>query len=224
MKGYYKNWYQHYLEVEAQKELDMKRGYYSNLATKKEERQRNNSEDLQEEMNQILTIKTLEHTGKKRKKRPLLAIFLPAFILVGFVLLWYQMDVGPTRQLVNEALVFARVREPAIDVIGYHTSLLDQHLEFAEQIAAYITAEGELDFADLELMFNDLRQKHLQVAEISGENYSQVIKLWSDELNNTEQLLNELSTEGDVGQAYEQFLTYQQENLALILAKLELNE
>ena len=32
MKGYYKNWYQHYLELEKVKEQNLQKGYYSNLA------------------------------------------------------------------------------------------------------------------------------------------------------------------------------------------------
>jgi len=223
MKGYYKNWYQHYLKVEAQKEQDMKRGYYSNLPTKEEKSEREQSEETQDDVNPVLRIQTIEPMRKKKRKRFLLNILLPVAMLAGFVFLWYQMDVGPIRYFANEALVLTGLREPAIDVSGYHTSLLDQHLEFAEKIASYINSEGTLDFSELELMLDDLREKHLQIIEISGESHAEVMRLWSLKMASTGQMMDDLMSDDQVDMTtnHEQFMLEQEEIAIMIMKELE---
>jgi len=232
MKGYYKNWYQHYLEVEEQKEQDMKRGYYSNLTPKEEDHDKHNkygkhiekkSDTIMENENPTLMIQTIEPPKKKRKKRVLLNIFLPAITVAGFIFFWYQADIGPTRDLVNEVLVFAGLRSETVDVISYHTNLLDQHLEFVEKISLYINSEDELNFSDLELMFNDLRQQHFNIVEMTEDAHIEVLNLWSSKMAHTGQMMVDLIADDqrDIIAIHEQFLIEQEEIAAMIIKELE---
>jgi len=234
MKGYYKNWYQHYLKLEEEKEKEVQRGYYSNLAPKESQDKVKNQapEGLQEEKSEISEIRTIVPVKKKKKKRvSFFNILLPVALISGFSFLWYQMDIGSTRQLVDEALVFVGVREKTIDVVSYHTSLLDQHVEFAEKVAAYINGEGEISFDDLELIYDEIRAMHMRVIEVSEEEHEEVIRLWLFKISSTHQMMNDLVSDEDaevaainIDAAHSQFVIDQREIAALIRAELMIGE
>ena len=114
MKRYYRNWYQHYLELEAEKEREIQRGYYSNLPPKTQ----NHTEVLvHEKPTPVPTdapIKAVEKRKKAKQKFRLADLFFPFMTVCAFIALWYQLDVGPIRQIVNEGLVFIGVRAETI--------------------------------------------------------------------------------------------------------------
>jgi len=224
MKGYYKNWYQHYLELEVQKEKDSKRGYYSNLASKEADTENATLERGQENKGRIPEIQSLTKTRKNKKKFSLLGALLPIATISGFIFLWYQMDAGPVRHLVGEALVFVGVREAAIDVMSYHTSLLDQHVEFAEKVAAYINGEDELSFDDLDSLYDEIRATHMRVVEISDEEHAEAIRLWSFKMSSAQQMMNDLIIDEDIDTAHAQFMIDQQELATMIRAELMIEE
>lgn len=224
MEGYYKNWYQHYLELEKKKEKDAQRGYYSNLAPPEEKTDHPVPESRKEETHQLPEVAPVIPIKKKKKKFRLFGILLPISTILGFVFLWYQMDIGPTRQLVDEALVFAGIREEAIDVISYHTSLLDQHVAFAEKVATFINGEDELSFDDLELMFNEIRATHTQVVEISEEEHAEAVRLWSFKIASTQQMMTDLIIDEDIDEAHAQFIIDQREIADMIRAELMIEE
>ncbi|MCL1989415.1 MAG: hypothetical protein FWG67_00845 [Defluviitaleaceae bacterium] len=229
MQGYYKNWYQHYLEVEAQEEKERKRGYYSNLETTTQHTiEHRKGERPQVETRMPPLTQPVISRKKKRKKAKRLGLMLPVSIFLGFIFLWYQMDIGPTRHLIDEALLFigiqVGIQEQTVDVISYHTSLLDRHLAFSEKVTLYIYGEDELSFADLELMYDEIRRLHLQVVEVSGTAHEDVIQLWSFKLASVAQLMHDLLVEDDIERAHEQFMADQQEMAGLIKVELSLGE
>ena len=221
VNSYYKNWYQHYLELEEQKEQEAKRGYYSNLTPKENETEIRVPERLQEEKSKIPVGKPFVPVRKKKSGFHFLGVLLPIATILGFIFLWYQMDVGPVRHLVNEGLVFAGIREEAVDVIGYHVSLLDQHVEFAEKVASYINGENELSFDDLDSLYEEIRTTHMRVVEVSEEvRYAEAVRLWSYKIASTHQMMNDLIFDSDVEGAHEQFIADQQALAALIRTEL----
>ena len=221
MNRYYKNWYQHYLELEEQKEHDVMRGYYTNLIPKENEAITRIPERLQEEKRKIPAGKPYVPVRKQKKGFHFLGVLLPIATILGFLFLWYQIDVGPIRHLVNEAFIFVGIREETVDVISYHTSLLNQHVEFAEKVAAYINGENELSFADLDSLYEEIRATHMRVVEVSGdEGYAEALRLWSFKIASTNQMMNDLIFDSDVKGAHEQFIADQQAIAALIKAEL----
>ena len=229
MKGYYKNWYQHYLDQEEQKGKDVQRGYYSNFASPESEAQRKPEYSQMGRQEEMYTTPKFQHikSMKKRKTQPrFLSALLPVATIFGFIFLWYQMDAGPVRHLVNEALVFARVREATIDVISYHTNLLDQHVEFAEKVSAYIDREGELSFDDLESLYDEIRAAYIQIIEISEIEHEEAIRLWSYKISNTQQMMNDLIIidDDDIIAVHAQFMMDQEELALLIRAELMIEE
>ena len=224
MNGYYKNWYQHYLEVEEQKEQAAKRGYYSNLTPGAHETEDRILDGWKEEKSKIPAGKPFVPARKKKQRGGFLGVLLPIATIAGFIFLWYQMDAGPVRHLVNEALVFAGIREEVIDVVSYHTSLLDQHVVFAEKVAAYISGEDELSFDDLDLLYEEIRATHMRVIEVSEEEHAEAIRLWSFKIASTNQMMNDLIIDNDIKEAHEQFVVDQREIAAMIRAELMIEE
>ena len=225
MKGYYKNWYQHYLALEKQKEKEIQQGYYSNLAPKEKVVEDPVLEEKNIEKKQHSSDQPVTPFKQKKKPFKLVSLCLPLSTALGFTFLWYQMGVEPVRRFVGETLVFAGIRaEETVDVISYHTTLLDQHLAFAEEIATYISGESELGFEDLELMFNDIRDKHSHVVEISEETHAEAVRLWSFKLASTTQMMNDLLSETDLDSAHAQFVVDQREITAMIQAELLIEE
>jgi len=224
MKGYYKNWYQHYLEAEEQKGKEMARGYYSNYVAPEDEVESRipDREHLQQEAHKMPKYQPVRSMKKKKKKSRFLGALLPIATITGFIFLWYQMDAGPVRHLVNEALVFARVRDAAIDVIIYHTNLLDQHVEFAEKVSTYIERDGDLSFEDLELLYDEIRMAYMQIIEISEEEHEEAIRLWSYKISSVQQMMNDLLIDDDdIVAVHAQFVIDQQELAAMIRAELD---
>lgn len=118
MKQYYKNWYQHYLELEAEKEREIKRSYYSNIAVKKGNHEH---QQILQTLSNFATEKPSSKVRKKQTSSPrlrLFNLFLPLLTVVAFVAVWYRLDLGPVRYYVNEALVFVGVRTEVLDVSG----------------------------------------------------------------------------------------------------------
>ena len=225
MKGYYKNWYQHYLKLEKQKEEEVQRGYYSNLAPKESQDKAVDvvQEKVSSDKSKVSELQPVMMPVKKGKFK-LLGALLPMATILGFAFLWYQLDVGPTRRLVNDALVFAGIREEALDVVSYHTSLLDQHVEFAEKVAAYINGDGEISFGDLELIYDEIREMHMRVIEVSEEEHEEAIRLWLFKISSTHQMMNDLINDDDIEVAHAQFVIDQQEIAAMIRAELMVGE
>jgi len=228
MKGYYKNWYQHYLKLEKEKEKEIQRGYYSNLAPKesKDKIENQGSDQLQEEKSKVSEGQPIILVKKKKRKFRFLGVLLPVVTISGFIFLWYQLDVGPIRRLVDDALVFAGAREEAIDVVSYHTSLLDQHVEFAERVAAYISGENELSFDNLELMYDEIRATHTRVIEVSEGEHAEAIRLWAFKIASTQQMMSDLliDDDDDLVEAHAQFVIDQREIAVLIRAELLIGE
>jgi len=226
MKGYYKNWYQHYLKLEKEKEKEMQRGYYSNLAPKESQEKVKDQapEGLQEEESKISEIRSIRPVKKKKKGFSFFNLLLPVALISGFIFLWYQMDIGPTRQLVDEALVFVGVREETVDVVSYHRSLLDQHVAFAEKVAAYLNGEDEISIDDLELIYDEIRAIHMRVIEVSEEEREDVIGLWLFKISSTHQMMNDLISDEDVDVTYAQFVIDQREMAERIRVALMIGE
>lgn len=228
MKGYYKNWYQHYLEIEAQKEQDLKKGYYSNLPLKEIESKTNEPKGtyIREEKQESVELQPIQPrlVKKKKKKFRLIGMLLPISTLAGFIFLWYQMDIGPTRQWVNEALVFARIREPeqAIDIVSYHRNLLNQHHAFIEKMTQYLAGDQEMDFEHLSVLYDELRLNHSHVVEITDETHAEAIRIWSLKAFGVHQVMNELKVDVDIEETYPAFIKEQLELAELIRSELEI--
>jgi len=229
MKGYYKNWYQHYLKLEEEKEKEMQRGYYSNLAPKESQDKVENPEpaQLEEEQSKDLDIQEVKSVQRKRpvkKKKKRLGILLPVALISGFTFIWYQMDIGPVRHLVNEALVFAGVREESIDVVSYHEYLLDLHVLLGEKIATYLNEESHSNFDDIQMTYDDIRRAHMRVIEVSGQEHEEAIRLWLFKISSTHQMMHDLASEEDITEAYAQFVIDQREIGEMIRAALMIGE
>ena len=224
MNVYYKNWYQHYLELEKEKEKEIQKGYYSNLAPKEDKAEIQISKGRKKEKSPVLEVASVISLEQKKRKFSLLGLLLPVSTALGFIFLWYQMDVEPVRHIVNEVLVISGVREEAIDVVSLHTSLLDQHVEFADNVANYIHGEGELSWDELELMYNEIRATHTQVVEYSKEEHAEVLRLWSFKIASTNQMMSDLISDEDVGVAHVQFIVDQQAIAVLIREELMIGE
>jgi len=224
VNGYYKNWYQHYLELEKEKEKDIQRGYYSNLAQKQDKAYDQIPESQKKEKSNLSEIQPSMSIKKKKKGFSLLALLLPISTVLGFIFLWYQMDIEFVRYLVDEALVFAGIREDEIDVVSYHISLLDQHVEFAELVAAYVNEEDELNFTDLELMYDEIRSTHTHVVEISKEEHAEAVRLWSFKIASINQMMNDLINDNNIEEAHAQFIVDQEAIAAMIREELLIGE
>ncbi|MCL2559982.1 MAG: hypothetical protein FWE07_05790 [Turicibacter sp.] len=225
MKGYYKNWYQHYLEVEKEKEQELQRGYYSNLAKKEEKPLPKNekAERVQPEKEASLVSTAVPtRSGRNKKRFRVLGLFLPISTVVGFGFLWYQMDIGPIREWTNEALVFVGLREEALCVVSRHTHLLEQHMAFADHVSAYLADDEDVDLETLQLMYEEIRSAHLEVGGLSGEAFEEVNRLWTFMLYSTTQMMHELTTDGEVADVYEVFASDQTDIGAMIMTELGL--
>jgi hypothetical protein len=223
VKGYYKNWYQHYLELEKQKEKEVQRGYYSNLTRSENKAENRIPARLQGEKSKVPEGPLFTRV-KKKKKFKLFSVLLPISTILGFIFLWYQMDIGPIRSLAHEVLGFAGIRQEVVDVVSYHINLLDQHIAFAEKVAVYLTSEDEADFESLQLIYDEIRINHIEVAKVSGDDYKEVIRLWPFMLSNTSQMMRELITVDDVEVAHKQFISTQEEIEAMIRNALGVGE
>lgn len=222
MKGYYKNWYQHYLKLEAEKQKEIQRGYYSNLAAKATEAgvvPAGMPETSVGELERLIIPD--KKTGKRKKRFRILNLFMPTVIVFGFLFLWYQLDLGPIRQFTNNSLVFVGLRDETVNVISYHVALLDQHLEFADRLALYINGEHELSFEDLDNLYDEIRLKHGHILEISP-NDAPVNRLWDFKIASLKQMLNELIIDEDIVTAHAQFTADQQEIATMIRSELDL--
>ena len=217
VKGYYKNWYQHYLEIEKEKTEDLQRGYYSNLAEKGETLSKKektiNGHHQEENHNEVMPVP--ERSGRHKKKFRVFSFLLPLMTILGFAFLWYQMDVGPIRSFTHDVLVLAGIREDVADVTHYHTSLLDQHTAFNGLLATYITVENEIDFETLQVAYNEIHDLHSEVIAVSGSQHEAVMSLWSFKLDRTSQMMKDLREDGAAA-AYEQFISDQEETEAMI--------
>ena len=224
MKRYYRNWYQHYLELEAEKNREIQRGYYSNLAPSKGE---HNKEGYREKSAELSTQAPIQEVAEKKKaKRGLrvLDLLLPFLMICAFVVTWYKLDIGPVRQFVHESLVWVGVREETVDVISYHVSLLDQHLAFADAVANFITGDTELSFADLDLLYDAIRLRYDEVIEVSTEVHAEAVRLWGFKVASAQQMMNNLLINDDVTSDHAQFLNDQAEIAALIRDELRFGE
>lgn len=224
MKGYYKNWYQHYLAVEKQKERDEQRGYYANLAQEQEMSLR--SEKIKhvpykKENDDERVLVQMSQRRPQKNKFGIVNFLLPMMTVSGFVFLWYQLDIGPLRSLTHDVLVLTGIRENVVDVVSYHLSLLDQHTAFAEKIAAYVIGEDETDFESLQLIYDEIRGSHLEVTQVSGDHYEEVMRLWSFKLYSMSRMMKDLVTNEDLQGAYEQFVHDQAEIASMIRIALE---
>ena len=226
MKGYYKNWYQHYLELEEQKAKDEQRGYYSNLApkTKEYKAEKQVSESRKEEKSTFPEGYQVVPVKKKKRKFRLLSVILPVATILGFLFLWYQLDVGPIRHVVHEALVFAGIRNEAVDVMCYHTDLLDQHVDFADKVAAYISGEDGFSLEDLELLYHEIRAAYIRVLEVSKGEYAETARLWSFKILSTNQMMRDLRADDGVDEAYAQFVSDQEKIATMIREELMIGE
>ena len=222
MKGYYKNWYQHYLEVEEQKGKELQRGYYANFTRPETEFEQRIPEYQQGENSRMQKYKPFRPMRKKKNKFNFFSALLPMTIIVGFVFLWYQMDAGPVRHLVNEALVLTRIREATADVVSYHTILLEQHAEFSEKVSAYVNGEEDLSFDDLDILYEEIQATYMRVVEVSEVEHEEAMRLWSFKISNTEQMMDNLTNDDDgIVAAHAQFEIEQQELATMIRLELD---
>lgn len=225
MKGYYKNWYQHYLEEQEQKGKELQRGYYTNFAPPETEVDHQTSEYQQGEVSRMQRYQPYRPMKKKKNKFRLLSALLPMTIIVGFVFLWYQMDAGPVRHLVNEALVLTRIREATADVVSYHTILLDQHAEFSEKVSAIVNGDEDFSFEDLDLLYEEIQATYMRVVEVSEVEHEEAIRLWSYKISNTKQMMDDLISDDDgIVAAHAQFEIEQQELAMMIRSELMMDD
>lgn len=222
MKGYYKNWYQHYLKLEEQKEQDIKRGYYSNLAPKEMEKARKLA--TKEEKKEIPPLQLTQPVKKKKKRFRFLNILFPLSILATFTFIWYQMEIEFIHNFVNEALIFARIKEPAINVASYHIDLLNQHETFLYNVEVYVSGADGLSFSELERLHQNVQNKYGFVAEIDNDEYLTVVNLWTAKMGAVEQMMGILETADDPKLAFGAFMDEQGEFLELIRISLDVGD
>lgn len=224
MKGYYKNWYQHYLEEEKEKERALKRGYYSNLPPKDEvveiKEETNDVEAVLTEKEIVLSKVAVVPKKKEKKRRARLgSILLPLLIIVGFIGLWYHMDVGPTREWVDVALVWTGVREAQVDVAAFHEELLDAHQVFATLVGDFVG--GDATRADeVGAQYGKIRALHQVLLDVSSEGHEELVRLWSFKIFSTNQMMSAVHSGIDVELTYEQFLGELEEVGGLILLEM----
>jgi len=222
MKRYYRNWYQHYLGLEAEKEREIQRGYYSNLAPKT---QKNADVKVHEKQTVVSTDAPIQAVGKRKETKQkfrLVDLFFPFVTICAFVTLWYQLGVEPIRHFVNEGLVFTGIREETVDVISYHVSLLNQHMEFADAVSNFMTGEHELSFADLDLLYNEIRLHHQKVIEVSAPIHVEVVRLWDFKIANIRQMMDWLQSDDNITEQHAQFLNDQSAIAAMIRTELQI--
>ena len=225
MKGYYKNWYQHYLEIEEEKKKAVQRGYYANLEPKSMDEKkpvvkkaRENSES------QTMAPKVKVAKSKAAKKSVLPGLLFPVFMLAGFVFLWYQLDIGPVRSWTGDALMMIGAREEptveTVDVLAPHTELLALHEVFISQMVSYI--QGEFD--DFSLLLNEYDQMLLRhdyfMAQIA-ENEPVAVNDWREKVASVSQMMVILNEQLVVDDEFAQFLTVQDQLTDLIHAQLD---
>lgn len=223
MKGYYKNWYQHYLKVEKEKEKELQRGYYSNLvkikeAPLKQEKPTYETLKITHGKQNKVDIKTMPVSTGRRKKNSfrVTSLLLPVLTILGFVFLWYQMDIGPVRSLTHDVLALAGINDEAADVLSYHTSLLDAHTEFVQKVTAYVASEAQADFETLELLYAEIHAQHTKVSEVADDDYQEANVLWPSMLHSTSEMMRRLAESDNVGIGYEQFVVDQENIDAMI--------
>jgi len=224
MKRYYRNWYQHYLELQAEKERELQRGYYSNLAPKTEKNKPQEITDLLGQEQADNSVSPVAKRKKEKEKFRLRDLLLPVMTICAFGAVWYHFDLGPVRAFVNDGLVWVGIRAETVDVISYHVSLLDQHVEFAEAVANFMAGEHELSFADLDALYDQIRLRHQEVIEVSTPVYAEAVRLWDFKIASTRQMLNWLQNNEDLPERQIQFLTDQDALATMIrreLASLE---
>lgn len=224
MKRYYRNWYQHYLELQAEKEREIQRGYYSNLAPKTEKNPETVGQNKSTDAMSDGSVPPVEKSKKAKQKFRLLDLFFPFVTVCAFVFIWYQLDVGPIRHVVNEGFVLIGVREEAVNVISYHVNLLDQHLEFADAVAQFISGETELSFADLDLLYHQIRARHSEMIDVSMPVHAEAVRLWGFKVASTHQMMNGLLDGGDVTAVHAQFLSDQAAIAAMIRSELAISD
>jgi len=219
MKGYYKNWYQHYLEEEKKKDQELKRGYFSNLPKEQPEEQEEQLEKTVEE----LSVEEIPAPPKKRRRRiGCLGVLLPLSTILGFLFLWYQLDIGPIRDLVNEGMVLVGIREESEHIRDDHVALLEQHEAFMEEVGALDFDEG-MDLADLHELYEQLQEAHEYVIDVSTEPFDEAIRLWGFKLTSVSQMMNALENEHEnLDDVFEEFMEDQIEIGNMIREELEL--
>ena len=182
MKGHYKNWYQHYLALEAQKERDVQRAYFSNYEPE-------NLDEVAEDSEDFLSSTILENVPVKRHNRfQLIGLLLPLVTISGFVFLWYQLDIGPVRDIVHEAFVHIGVREEINDAQA-REALLDAHARLQVAMASYVA--GSEDFAPVMGAYEALRSnQEAYMAALSAPNRETL----TEKLAHAQQMVEALQT------------------------------
>jgi len=210
MKGYYKNWYQHYLEEEKKKDQELKRGYFSNLPEKQPEEQEIQVEEVESEQ-PVERTSMLKKKKKSGRRFGCLGVLLPLSTILGFLFLWYQLDIGPLRALVDDALVLVGMREESEPILEYHEDLLERHEAFVEEVDR-LDFDEEMDLDELRELYEGLQEAHEQVIDVSTDEFDEAIRLWGFKLTSASQMMNGLENEvEDLADIYEQFMEDQVE-------------
>ena len=205
MKGYYKNWYQHYKEEDKRKEQELKRQYFSDEPEVKKESKKSYRQEKVKKV-QVMEDDYMPKRKKYRRKRSfiggLFGVLLPLSTVFGFGFLWYQLDVGPVRGLVDDALVFVGIREESEVVLGYHIDLLTQHEEFVEKVDG-LDFSNELNLVELHGLHQNILSAHEYVTSISTNAFDEANRLWGFKLTSVNEMMRAL--EGNDEALYEVF-------------------
>ena len=232
MKNYYKNWHQHYLDQQEERKKDELRGYYTNVGT--HETDGRGSQDFEPKSNNHIphnerrylannsSFSTpMTRTEKKKQKAGFFGWLLPVAVVIGFIGLWYHLDMGPVRHYVNEVMIFIGVRDDSEMILGHHFALLDKHVSFAEDIGDFIGGSGALSFDDLNSLFDELREAHNYLIEISGDAHQDAMRFWAFKIASSQQMMNEISIDEEgLELAFERFLTDQEGISELIRSEI----
>ena len=198
MKGYYKNWYQHYKEVDEQREREIKRGYFTDIPENDYEYGRLKSSAQKPNLRDFENSYAPKRRSVRKKRSffgSFFGLLLPLSTILGFGFLWYQLDMGPVRTMVNDALVFVGVREDVEVVLGYHMELLERHEAFVEKVEGLNFSE-ELNLAELHGLYQEIKQTHAHVNSLPYDGFTEANRLWGFNLQSVSNMMYAL--DGDL--------------------------
>lgn len=214
MNGYYKNWYQHYLKEEEQKQKELKKAYYTNIESKVEATTPSVTPTVKDDPPVVTVEKDVK---KKRKRFSIFRLFLPLTTVVGFVFLWYYMDVGPIRSIVNEALVVTGLRFETIESVISQEELINKHELFINSLINYVSYTNEEDLRNLNYLYESIKTDHQQLIESGNIRDEETLQAWTFKIFGVHQIVIELQAGLDLTATYEQFINEQRDLANVIL-------
>ena len=247
--SYYRNWYQHYKQLQIEKEKTAQIEYFSDFkdiipdegmnaiheegndrddVKPKDGKYRVKHDSLREEA-------TLHHTFREKNERNfnILGFLLPISTMFGFLFLWYNLGIGvaPFRLAIEEVAAFVglnhSVDETAL-VIEKHESLMDMYYEINRQIQGYIESPigVSTNLAEMIHNYQSINDRNENLDEISNENFPDLARMRKFKLMSLSEMMtyiieNDTITD-EMLEVYGQFTIDQNEIRSLINHELEL--